>query len=49
MTEENKDMKKLDDAQIASVAVSVTVIVFFVVYWAIQIQSVRDLLKLAYG
>lgn len=49
MSDENKNAAKLDDVEMAAVALSATVIVFFVVYWAIQIDSVRDLLNLAYG
>lgn len=49
MSEDDKNVAKLDDVQMAAVAISATIIVFFVVYWAIQIDSVRDLLKLAYG
>lgn len=49
MSEEDRSTAKLDDVEMAAVALSATVIVFFVVYWAIQIDSVRDLLNLAYG
>jgi hypothetical protein len=49
MSEENKTERKLDDVQLAAVAVSASIIVFFVVYWIIQIQSVRELLEMAYG
>ncbi|MBT3529622.1 MAG: hypothetical protein HOF74_05300 [Gammaproteobacteria bacterium] len=49
MSEENKTEEKLDDVQMAAVAVSASIIVFFVVYWIIQIQSVRELLEMAYG
>lgn len=49
MSEDDKSAAKMDDVQMAAVAVSVTIIVFFVVYWAIQIDSVRELLNMAYG
>lgn len=49
MSEDDKNAAKMDDVQMAAVALSATVIVFFVVYWAIQIDSVRELLNLAYG
>ena len=49
MSEENSDNKKLDDLERAAVAVSVSVFVFTVVYWAVQIQSTYDLLSMAYG
>ena len=49
MNEEDRNVTKMDDVETAAVAISATIIVFFVIYWAIQIDSVRDLLKLAYG
>ncbi|NQV71417.1 MAG: hypothetical protein HQ498_15445 [Pseudohongiella sp.] len=49
MSEEDKNAAKMDDVQTAAVAISTTIIVFFVIYWAIQIDSVRDLLNMAYG
>ena len=49
MSEADKSVVKLDDVQMAAVVISATIIVFFVVYWAIQIDSVRDLLNMAYG
>lgn len=49
MSDDEKNTGKLDDVEMAAVALSATVIVFFVVYWAIQIDSVRDLLSMAYG
>lgn len=36
------------DTQSAALAASVTIIIFFVVYWAFQIESVYELLSLAY-
>ena len=48
MDEENKNENKLDDLERAAIVTSVTVIVFFVVYWAVQIQSTYSLLAFAY-
>ena len=41
--------QKIDDSQLAGLIVSATVIIGFLVYWAVQIQDVRELLALAYG
>lgn len=49
MSEEGKSTAKMNDVETAAVVISGTIIVFFVIYWAIQIDSVRDLLKMAYG
>jgi hypothetical protein len=49
MSEESKTNKKMDDVQVAAVTVSASIIVFFVVYWVVQIQSVIELLEMAYG
>lgn len=40
---------QLNDDQTAAVVGALVIINFFVVYWALQIQSVRELLELAYG
>ena len=37
------------DKQAAAVLASVTVVAGFTVYWIVQIQSVREMLALAYG
>jgi dipeptide/tripeptide permease len=49
MNDDNSNSKKLDDLEKAAVAVSVSVFVFTVIYWAVQIQSTYDLLSMAYG
>lgn len=49
MSDEESKLVKMNDVETAAVAISTTIIVFFVIYWAVQIDSVRDLLKLAYG
>jgi hypothetical protein len=49
MNEESGSAKKLDDLEMAAVATSVTILVFFVVYWAAQIQTTYELLAMAYG
>lgn len=36
------------DAQLAALLVSAAIVVSFVLYWALQVQSVRELLALAY-
>lgn len=47
MNDANK--KKLDDNQIAALILSGAIVVFFVVYWAAQIQTTYELLSAAYG
>jgi hypothetical protein len=37
------------DAQLAALLASSAVTVGFLIYWALQIQSVREMLALAYG
>jgi hypothetical protein len=37
------------DLQLAALAASATIIGFFLVYWFLQIQDVREMLALAYG
>jgi hypothetical protein len=49
MSEEESNAGDIKDLQCAAVAISVTTVVFFVIYWAVQINSVRELLELAYG
>jgi hypothetical protein len=49
MTEQGKAGNQWDDLEMAAIATSVTVIVFFVVYWAAQIESTYSLLAMAYG
>ena len=45
-----KDKKQQrDDLQLAALAASATIVTFLLVYWFIQIQDTRDMLKLAYG
>ena len=39
----------LSDKETSALVAAATVIAFFAVYWFLQIQSVRELLKLAYG
>ena len=48
MNEESSSDKKLDDLEKAAVVSSITIVVFFIVYWAFQIQSTYDLLAFAY-
>lgn len=54
MSEENQqetatDNTELKDAQTSALVAASTVIIFSAVYWFFQIQSVRELLELAYG
>ena len=48
ITSENKDAKIRDD-QAAALVVAQVIIVFSAIYWFTQIESVRELLQLAYG
>ena len=49
MSEESNTGKQFDDLEMATIATCGTIIVFFVVYWAIQVESAYSLLALAYG
>lgn len=49
MSEESKNGKQFDDLETATIATCGTIIVFFVIYWAIQVESAYSLLALAYG
>jgi|GEM_PF-267779 len=48
VTSENKDTKVKDD-QAAALVVAQAFIVFSAIYWFTQIESVRELLQLAYA
>jgi hypothetical protein len=41
--------EKIRDRKLAAVLASAAVIAGFVLYWGLQIQSVRELLEMAYG
>lgn len=45
----NNQDKKLKDDQNAALIAAQTFIIFSAVYWFLQIESVRELLELAYG
>ena len=47
-TQEEKNTS-IKDAQTSAFCAALTIIVFSAAYWAFQIQSVRELLDLAYG
>ena len=49
MNDENNATHASRDAQLAALLASAAVIAGFVLYWAIQIQAVRESLALAYG
>ena len=40
---------ELRDSQNSALLATSTIIIFSVIYWAIQIESVKELLLLAYG
>ena len=46
---ESKDGNKMKDDQAAALVVAQAFIVFSAIYWFTQIESVRELLQLAYG
>ena len=48
MNSESDSDKKLDDLEKAAVVSSLTIVIFFVVYWAFQIQTTYELLAFAY-
>ncbi|MCB1670430.1 MAG: hypothetical protein R3F41_03050 [Gammaproteobacteria bacterium] len=48
MTESGNSENKRDDLETAALATSATIIVFFLIYWAAQIESAYSLLALAY-
>lgn len=49
MNDEKREKAKLVDDQAAAIAATTAIIVFFAIYWSLQIQSMLDLLELAYG
>ena len=49
MSDETNNEKQFDDLEIATIATCGTIIVFFVIYWAIQVESAYSLLAMAYG
>ena len=46
---ESREKAKLIDEQISALIATGSVFAFFIFYWSGQIQSVIDLLRLAYG
>ncbi len=48
-SDSGQDGDRLKDQQTAAVIAASSFIIFSVVYWFFQIQSVRELLELAYG
>jgi hypothetical protein len=46
---EDKDGVKMKDDQATALVVAQAFIVFSAIYWFTQIESVRELLQLAYG
>ena len=49
MHEKNQNDAQIKDEQTSAKLATSTIIIFFAVYWFFQIQSVRELLELAYG
>jgi|TARA_B100001105_G_scaffold67802_1_gene53199 hypothetical protein len=49
MNEKNQNNAQIKDEQTSAILATSTIIIFFAVYWFFQIQSVRELLELAYG
>ena len=47
--EEVKSKNARKDDEMAAVVVGGSIVAFFVVYWFFEIQSVRELLEMAYG
>jgi hypothetical protein len=47
--EEQTENAELKDSQNSAFLAASTIIVFSVIYWATQIESVKELLILAYG
>ena len=45
----NKDDLKARDDIGAGIVFAGGIIVFFIVYWYLEVQSVRELLEMAYG
>tara|TARA_B100000427_G_C14997150_1_gene372283 strand:+ start:231 stop:401 length:171 start_codon:yes stop_codon:yes gene_type:complete len=48
-SEEQTEGADLKDSQNSALLAASTIIVFSAIYWAIQIESVKELLILAYG
>lgn len=48
MTDSGKTKTQVDQ-QVAAAMASGAIVLGFVLYWAVQIQSVREMLELAYG
>ncbi len=46
---EEKTVKARKDDEMAAIIVAGSIVAFFAVYWFFQIQSVRELLEMAYG
>ena len=50
MSDQQKETDKtLRDDTLAAGVVSGSIVTFFIVYWFFEIQSVRELLEMAYG
>tara|TARA_Y100000385_G_scaffold216474_1_gene225426 strand:+ start:3984 stop:4133 length:150 start_codon:yes stop_codon:yes gene_type:complete len=49
MVVSNKDDFKARDDRGAGIVFAGGIVVFFIVYWYFEVQSVRELLEMAYG
>ncbi len=49
MNDVNNDNSKKKDDETAALLVAQSFIIFSAIYWFLQIESVRELLQLAYG
>ena len=47
--DQQTESAELNDSQNSALLATSTIIIFSVIYWAIQIESVKELLMLAYG
>ncbi len=47
MSDNNK--AGMNDLQMSALAASATILIFATIYWAVQIQGVREMLEMAYG
>jgi len=49
MSDMREEKTKLKDDEAAALLVAQSFIIFFAIYWFLQIESVRELLAMAYG
>ncbi|MEH6568854.1 MAG: hypothetical protein V7709_07265 [Halioglobus sp.] len=49
MESEKYSHKNVRDRETAAIVSSTAILGFFLIYWALQVQEVREMLALAYG